>query len=110
MLDTLPVLSLTETVTHHNQATCSLLNACTWWRSGATAHLRRQTGDFLLFLQEGDHRLLVLPGEPQFTRTGAMRHLDDLYRDEASGYRICDVRGKMRFRGPTIAGSSVHTS
>jgi nucleotidyltransferase/DNA polymerase involved in DNA repair len=30
-------------------------------------------------------------------RSGATLYLDDLYRDEASGYDICDVRGKMCF-------------
>jgi hypothetical protein len=24
-------------------------------------------------------------------------YLDDLYRDEASGYDVCDIRGKMCF-------------
>jgi len=30
-------------------------------------------------------------------RSGATLYLNDLYRDEASGYDICDVRGKMCF-------------
>jgi hypothetical protein len=30
-------------------------------------------------------------------RSGATLYLDDLYRDEASGYDVCDVRGKMCF-------------
>jgi DNA polymerase V len=30
-------------------------------------------------------------------RSGATLYRDDLYRDEASGYGICDVRGKMCF-------------
>jgi DNA polymerase V len=30
-------------------------------------------------------------------RSGATLFLPDIYRDEASGYDICDVRGKMCF-------------
>jgi DNA polymerase V len=30
-------------------------------------------------------------------RSGVTLYLDDLYRDEASGYDVCDIRGKMCF-------------
>jgi nucleotidyltransferase/DNA polymerase involved in DNA repair len=30
-------------------------------------------------------------------RSGATLYLDDLYRDEANGYDVCDIRGKMCF-------------